>query len=690
MSSDWQVGKRIQDRWEIHKILPPGGMGIVYVVYDHHFQVPAALKTFKEEAFGRSRDVAYFFTQEALAWIDLGRHENITHARSVETINWQEFLCLEYVSGGDLGNWIGTPRLTEDLPQVLRFAIQFCDGMIYARSRGIQVHRDIKPANCLITRDLTLKVTDFGLAKIFDGTQEAGTGTSAQEAEAPNIGGLSIGVTRTGRAAGTCTHMAPEQFDDAKHVDVRADIYSFGIMLYQMITGRVPFRGRTWEELEGQHKTQLPPLVPGDPSLAAVVATCLAKQPTLRFPDFTSLRARLATIFEIVTGEPAPQPVTDLRRDSNDWHRKADALAELGYRIEAVASYDRALELNPHCEETWFNKGVLLAHLGSYKEALACYDRALELNPRNEIGWSHKAIVLGKLGRHEQKVACCDRALELNPRYEEARFIRGVALANLGRYEDALACYNEVSIDVPAACFNKGIILAKLGRHEEALTCFNRSACFPCKEKFALLRKLGRHEEANAYIGEFIEDFLSDSRSEFELLEIPPTSEKPPGVPSNRSYPRELPSRAGLDLPDPASCRAVLKFFEEEEARRQEHCGKIIEHAHALGDKAKRQEYLLKAGMSSYWYARFLRTHIRARASAAGMVRNGDPLHFIVAKWTPQGWLLEDFPDWVSAEAYAVALHRAGNRDIYVMSSNEMHDLQEIVDGRVEFTAVRL
>ena len=86
-----------------------------------------------------------------------------------------------------------------------------------------------------------LKITDFGLAKAFDDTPVLITAKLPMEA-------IAIGVTQTGTAAGTCTHMAPEQFDDAKRVDTRADIYAFGITLFQMVTGALPFIGKTWRE----------------------------------------------------------------------------------------------------------------------------------------------------------------------------------------------------------------------------------------------------------------------------------------------------------------------------------------------------------------------------------------------------------------------------------------------------------
>jgi len=293
MANEWLDGSR--KRWEIYKVLG-GGMGIVYVVYDHEFREPFAAKTFQDELFKRNPMVAERFTQEALAWTRLDRHENIAQARWVENIQGKPFLFLEYVSGGDLSDWIGTPRLSEDLPQVLRFAIQLCDGMSHALSKGIQAHRDIKPANCLITEDHTLKVTDFGLAKVFDEARPLdGAG---REVEAANVPALSIGATHTGTGAGTPPYMAPEQFDDAKHVDVRADVYSFGVMLYEMLAGRLPFQGRTWQELERLHKTQPPPhlsLVTRHLSLATRHLSLVTRHSSLSFTPVWPRTRQLAT-----------------------------------------------------------------------------------------------------------------------------------------------------------------------------------------------------------------------------------------------------------------------------------------------------------------------------------------------------------------------------------------------------------
>jgi tetratricopeptide (TPR) repeat protein len=500
MANEWLDGS--QKRWEIYKVLG-GGMGTVYIVYDHELREAFAAKTFQDELFRRNPMVAGRFTQEALAWTRLDRHENIAQARFVENIQGKPFLFLEYVSGGDLSDWVGTPRLSEDLPQVLRFAIQFCDGMSHALSKGIQAHRDIKPQNCLITQDHTLKVTDFGLAKVFDEARPLGA--AGREVEAANAPGLSIGATRTGTGAGTPPYMAPEQFDDAKHVDVRADVYSFGVMLYEMLAGRLPFQGRTWQELERQHKTQPPPpLVSCHSSLVTVVQTCLAKAPAVRYANFAVLRARLAEIYESLTGEAAPQPRAGIDLDAMDYSNKGMSLDNLGRPAEALTCFERALEINPRLAEAWSGKGTTLADLGRHAEALTCYERALQINPRYANAWFNKGVVLDDLGRHPEALTCYDRALEVNPRMAEAWYNRGNALVNLGRPAEALTCFErtvEINPRDAKAWSNKGAALGTLGRHDEALTCYDRALEINPRDanawynKGGALADLGRYQE---------------------------------------------------------------------------------------------------------------------------------------------------------------------------------------------------
>ncbi len=114
MPTTYQIGDKIQNRWEVHNILH-GGMGIVYIVYDHEFKEAFAAKTYQDR-FMNNETARARFTQEALAWVNLDLHRNICEAHSVENIEGKPYLFLEYVWGGDLSQWIGTPRLTADLP----------------------------------------------------------------------------------------------------------------------------------------------------------------------------------------------------------------------------------------------------------------------------------------------------------------------------------------------------------------------------------------------------------------------------------------------------------------------------------------------------------------------------------------------------------------------------------------------
>lgn len=500
MRTGWQIGDHIEGRWEIIRILQ-GGAGIVYIVYDQACHEPLAAKTFREEVFAASPLIADRFMQEALAWVRLDVHPNVTQARMVQRIEGRPFLFLEYVSGGDLGSWIGTPRLTEDLPQVLRFAVQFCDGMIHALSKGIRAHRDVKPRNCLITHDGVLKVTDFGLAKLFDGEQPGA---------APHSRGGTLNLDLTKTAVGTCTHMAPEQFANVGQVDARVDIYSFGVMLYQMIRGELPFSGESWQDLEHLHKTQPAPYLENtDPRMADLVQTCLSKDPAGRFSGFAKLRECLARLYEEITGSPPPQPVHGASLNAVQWNNKGSSLDNLKRRAEAIACYDVALKLDPKLVSAWSNKGVVLLASQQPEKALVCFDEALKLNPKLEKAWSNRGVVFKSLGKAQEAMDCYDRALKLNPRYPNAWINKGVLLRAQGKTAQALDCYNRalrLDPSEPNAWTNKGNVLCALERQEEALGCYDHALSIDpgldrtWLNKGLALATLGRLEESlNCY-----------------------------------------------------------------------------------------------------------------------------------------------------------------------------------------------
>jgi serine/threonine protein kinase len=342
------VGDWIADRYEIFAV-HPGGMGVVYVAHDHlgpPGRKIVAIKTLLDEWLAQ-KDWAARFAAECQIWVRLGVHPNIVHAYSVEVFDGRPHIILELVTGGDLKKRIGTPEL--DVKRALHLGIQFCLGMEHAIHLGLVCHRDVKPGNLMIAPDGTLKITDFGLAVIRD-EQCAGphaerpesaeetipldivtpTGTITYDDPAdrpppylddfqePNsaletvvmpesgksipAGEATLRLTQTGSLLGTLPYMAPEQFRDSKAVDFRADIYAFGIVLFEMLTTRLPFHGGTIARLDRAHTRYTPPsVVPSIPRKQAreaqaideIVQRCLKKDPGERFESMKELRRAL-------------------------------------------------------------------------------------------------------------------------------------------------------------------------------------------------------------------------------------------------------------------------------------------------------------------------------------------------------------------------------------------------------------
>jgi tetratricopeptide (TPR) repeat protein len=322
----------------------------------------------------------------------------------------------------------------------------------------------------LITADGVLKVTDFGLAKLFDNETLDGMKSVIPQ-------GMKSHLTAT--TVGTCTHMAPEQFDNAAGVGLKADIYSFGVMLYQMVSGELPFQGESWKDLERLHKTQEPPLLKTtDSKLAELIQKCMTKDPAGRFSDFSEIRELLSNIYKRLAGTPPAAPAEGAALSAVHWNNKGCSLENLGLHREALECYDSALKLDPSLASAWFNQGVALFASGQGDAALASYDRALELNPKSEQAWSNKGVALKQQGKTVKAIACYDQALQINRRYPNAWINKGVALRMLGKTDEALDCYTRALALNPkdeTGWTNKGNILYGRNQAAEALACYERA-----------------------------------------------------------------------------------------------------------------------------------------------------------------------------------------------------------------------
>ena len=219
------IGRTIS-HYEITDKLGEGGMGVVYKARDSHLKRFVALKVLPPEkvtdAERKRRFVLEARSASALS------HPNIVTVYDIDQSEGVDFIAMEYVEGKTLGELIGRKGLK--LSEALKYAIQIADALATAHAAGI-VHRDLKPGNVMVTAEGRVKVLDFGLAKLTEAAPASDEDPT--QTERPS--------TELGMIVGTASYMSPEQAE-GKKVDARSDIFSFGSLLYEMLTGRRAFR----------------------------------------------------------------------------------------------------------------------------------------------------------------------------------------------------------------------------------------------------------------------------------------------------------------------------------------------------------------------------------------------------------------------------------------------------------------
>ena len=282
--------------FEILAPLGAGGMGEVYRARDTRLDRTVAIKLLPTELVDAPGRRVERFRHEARAIARI-THPNICTLHDVGEDGSAIFLVMEYVDGTTLARRLEDGPLP--LPLALRAAIQIADALDHAHRHGV-VHRDLKPGNIMLTRD-SVKLLDFGLAQLTERDEQAPIDATKSER-----------LTEVGTIVGTIPYMAPEQIE-GREMDARTDIFAFGVVLYEMVSGRRPFAGDSRASLMAAIVAAEPPalssLQPQAPaSLERLILRCLAKDPEDRWQTARDLAAELRWIAEAGSGTATAAP----------------------------------------------------------------------------------------------------------------------------------------------------------------------------------------------------------------------------------------------------------------------------------------------------------------------------------------------------------------------------------------------
>jgi serine/threonine protein kinase len=285
-----EIGQTIS-HYRIIEKLGAGGMGVVYKAEDTKLGRSVALK-FVSEELAEDRQALERFRREARAASALN-HPNICVIHDIEEVGGRHFIAMEYVAGKTLDHWIGRKGLK--LADALGYSIQIADALAKAHAAGF-IHRDLKPSNIMVAEDGRVKILDFGLAKLTEKSEAAEHAATATTMTAERLD------TEKGTIIGTVAYMSPEQAE-GKSVDARSDIFSFGSVLYEMLTGQKAFHGESKVSTLSAilHKdpksvSEICSVLP--PEVERILNRCLRKDPQRRWQTMSDLKVALQDVKE--------------------------------------------------------------------------------------------------------------------------------------------------------------------------------------------------------------------------------------------------------------------------------------------------------------------------------------------------------------------------------------------------------
>jgi WD40 repeat protein len=378
----WKVGDVIADLYEVTGVLGEGAFGIVHKVHHRGWNMDLAVKSPKEEILWNENAVRRFL-REAETWVTLGLYPHIASCYYVRVLGGLPRMFIEYADGGTLRDWLNDGKV-KDWHTILDIAIQICYGLSFAHKKGL-VHRDLKPGNCLMMSDGTLKLTDFGLVKavLSEDLPSAGdmtrigdmTGTASVPDRVPRqirdrVPGPML--TAAGRM-GTPEYMAPEQWSNPATATAAADIWAFGVMLYELTCGKRPFEMQPDEPEDAFCARMVKSnwAYPNPRELRSdmpqrqveVVTRCLSPTVEERPQDVEVIAAEIdqlcSDFVDVMPSSSARRPPPEIPSLADTLNNQAVSLIDLGREDDALRLLDEALKVEPAHVHATFNQGLL-------------------------------------------------------------------------------------------------------------------------------------------------------------------------------------------------------------------------------------------------------------------------------------------------------------------------------------------
>lgn len=483
--------------YRLVRLLGSGGFADVYL--GEHVHIPtmkAAIKvlhtqiTDEEIAKFRSEagTLAGLIHPQIVRLLDFGIEEKIP------------FLVMDYAPNGTFREKYPRSK-TLPLPSIVAYVSQIAAALQFAHEEKL-IHRDIKPENIFLGRRNEVVVGDFGVAVLIHTTRSQ----SLQD------------------IAGTAAYMAPEQM--AGKPNRASDQYSLGIMVYEWLTGDVPFQGSFIEILTQQlaaSPESLRTKVPTIPlAVEEVVLRALEKDPQKRFPSVQEF----AQALKVAVGQrtvpppytppipPSPAPETQgysftyrpaqaaAPKSKEQWLTEGNTLSKARHYREAIACFDKAIALDTAYGFAYFNRGNAYRDIKEYSRALLDFDRYIQLTTNDADAYNNRGLTYYDLKEYRRAIADYDRAIAVEPNHLYAHFNRGNAHRDLKEYQKAIADYDRASVLNPKyikVYNNRGLTYFNLRNYAKAIAEYTQAIALDATYALAYYNRGNAYREMKDY-----------------------------------------------------------------------------------------------------------------------------------------------------------------------------------------------